>query len=291
MGFGCEQVFADVINRRQPGKPVDTDLNVVSFQDEQGSLMAVLVNYTCHPVCLDHTNRLISADYPGYLTAELQEKTGAVVLFANGAAGDINPAQMGSFEYAENLGKALAAEAVRVLNNIQHQDEVELRTASQILALPLNPRPSIEELKEKIAAHRKLMLEADLKGDHTESKFQNAFIGWAEAAVSAASRGDLPTSVSAELQMFRLGQVVLAGVPGEIFSGLGMQMKSSSSVQKILVLGYTNNDIGYIPTRQAYELGGYEIDDAFKFYDYPAVLSPEAGEQIAAAAKQIEQSW
>ena len=85
-----------MLNRRQPGRPTDPDLNVISFQDEAGKYLAILVNYACHAVCLDHTNRLISADYPGYLARILQEQTHAVVLFTNGAAGDINPERMGS---------------------------------------------------------------------------------------------------------------------------------------------------------------------------------------------------
>ena len=58
-------------------------------------------------------------------------------------------------------------------------------------------------------------------------------------------------------------------------------------MRQVTVLGYTNNDIGYIPTRQAYARGGYEINDAFKFYGYPAVLAPEAGDLVRQSAVRL----
>ena len=53
VGAGRGQVDKGVLNRRQPGTPTDPDLDVISFQDEAGKYLAILVNYACHPVCLD----------------------------------------------------------------------------------------------------------------------------------------------------------------------------------------------------------------------------------------------
>ena len=80
---------------------------------------------------------------------------------------------------------------------------------------------------------------------------------------------------------------MLVGIPGELFSELGKEIKSSTSLRQVTVLGYTNNDIGYIPARQAYAQGGYEINDAFKFYGYPAVLAPEAGDLVQQSAARL----
>jgi neutral ceramidase len=80
---------------------------------------------------------------------------------------------------------------------------------------------------------------------------------------------------------------MLVGIPGELFSELGKEIKSSTSLRRVTVLGYTNNDIGYIPARQAYAQGGYEITDAFKFYGFPAVLAPEAGDLVRQSATRM----
>ena len=71
--------------------PVDDSVNVIAFTDNSGGLKAIIVNATCHPVyemCIP----MISPDYPGELTSLLDERyAGAVALFLNGAAGNINP--------------------------------------------------------------------------------------------------------------------------------------------------------------------------------------------------------
>jgi len=287
VGAGRGQVNKGVLNRRQPGTPTDPDLDVISFQDEAGKYLAILVNYACHAVCLDHTNRLISADYPGYLARKLQEQTHAVVLFTNGAAGDTNPERMGSYAFAEDLGDALAAETLRLLAALEYRDTAALRVAGETLDLPLQLPPPSAELKRKVFEYRQQWVEAEADGDVLKSKMHKAMLGWAEATLAGVLRGNVPTFVPAELQGFCLGDFGLVGIPGELFSELGKEIKSSPSVRQVTVLGYANNDIGYIPTHQAYARGGYEINDAFKFYGYPAVLAPEAGDLVKHSAVRL----
>lgn len=83
-----EPVAEIVLSR---GGPVDDSVNVIAFSDDAGERKAIIVNATCHPVyemCIP----MISPDYPGELTSLLDERyAGAVALFLNGAAGNINP--------------------------------------------------------------------------------------------------------------------------------------------------------------------------------------------------------
>jgi neutral ceramidase len=287
VGAGRGQVSQGVLNRRRPGSPIDPELGVIGFQDDAGQMLAVLVNYACHAVCLDHTNRLISADYPGVLARTLQEQTKAVVLFTNGAAGDINPARMGNFAYAEDLGRELAAETLRILHSITFRDTAILQVAGETLDLPLNSPSTQDELNRAISQHRQGLAEANAAGDVLQRKLHKAMLGWAEATLAGALCGELPNSVPAELQRVALGEVALLGIPGEIFSELGVAIKNAHPAHQLLVLGYANNDIGYIPTHQAYAAGGYEINDAFKFYGYPAILAPEAGDLLLQAAARL----
>src|SRR5262249_6046886 len=97
----------------------------------------------------------------------------------------------------------------------------------------------------------------------------------------------LAGTVAAEVQAIQLGDLVLVGVPGELFAALGLQIKQCAPAQHTIVLGYTNGNIGYIPTRAAYDKGGYEITSAYRFYGYPAALAPEAGELVVDAAVAV----
>jgi hypothetical protein len=65
------------------------------------------------------------------------------------------------------------------------------------------------------------------------------------------------------------------GVPGELFSEIGMQLKQRSPVPFTCVCAYTNGSLGYLPSRQAIEEGGYEVSDAYKLYGFPACFHPD----------------
>ena len=57
-----------------------------------GSPIAVLVNYACHAVVLGPENLQYSADYPGEMARTVEAAyPGAVCLFVQGGAGNINP--------------------------------------------------------------------------------------------------------------------------------------------------------------------------------------------------------
>jgi hypothetical protein len=61
------------------------------------------------------------------------------------------------------------------------------------------------------------------------------------------------------LQLIRLGDVALVGVPGEIFAALGMEIRRRSPFRNTYVVGLANDTLGYIGDRDSYELGGYQL--------------------------------
>ncbi|MEP7272064.1 MAG: neutral/alkaline non-lysosomal ceramidase N-terminal domain-containing protein [Acidobacteriota bacterium] len=116
---------------RAPTSPLDPSLGVIRVDDATGKARAAIVNYACHAVILGPDNRTISADYPGYVARRLErEFPGALCLFVQGGAGDINPyldkqpvAQNG-FAEAERMGNALATAALEVLSKLRPRDNV-----------------------------------------------------------------------------------------------------------------------------------------------------------------------
>ncbi|MEX2016392.1 MAG: hypothetical protein WD873_07105, partial [Candidatus Hydrogenedentales bacterium] len=67
-----------------PLGPTDPETGLITLEDGDGELRAVLVNYACHPVVLgpDHTE--YSADWPGEMARVVKEETGAECLFLQG---------------------------------------------------------------------------------------------------------------------------------------------------------------------------------------------------------------
>ncbi|MEM8533588.1 MAG: neutral/alkaline non-lysosomal ceramidase N-terminal domain-containing protein, partial [Chloroflexota bacterium] len=102
--LSCAVDAVDVaVNRRQrnpnglvvigqnPDGPVDRSLAVVQVADQQGAVMATLVNMACHPTVLRPDNRMASADWPGVMRAVVEAQTKVPCLFVQGACGDLGP--------------------------------------------------------------------------------------------------------------------------------------------------------------------------------------------------------
>jgi Neutral/alkaline non-lysosomal ceramidase, N-terminal len=84
---------------------------------------------------------------------------------------------------------------------------------------------------------------------------------------------------------------VTGGVP--VAEGLAAQGGPAAQAQRAvghtMFAGYTNGSVGYLPTRDAYEKGGYEVDTSYLYYRLPAPLAPaSAGMVIGEMLSQIE---
>jgi hypothetical protein len=125
-----------------PTSPLDPTVGVLRVDDATGQPRAIIVNYACHAVVLGPDNRAISADYPGSLARRVeQEFAGALCLFTQGGAGDINPyldkqpVEQNGFGEAEKMGRALADEALKVAKRLKPQANANasLRAAAEVV--------------------------------------------------------------------------------------------------------------------------------------------------------------
>jgi hypothetical protein len=281
-GVGHGQVTTGVHNRRTPGDVIDPDLGVLRLVDEAGTTFGVVVNYACHPTCLTGENRLLSAEYCGYAMAQIEQLTGATALFITGAIGDVGPVARG-WPILEELGTTIAQEAVRVLAGIETTEWHGLRGASQPLTLPLLPAPTVEELHVFMDYWRQPAARPDSPLP-PHPKIAPAMLHWAERTLAQIQDGTVATHVTTEVQVIRVGALALVSAPGELFVELGLAVKAQAGVAHLFLCGFANDNIGYIPARRAYPHGGYEINEAYKYYGSPAALAPEAGEVYVNAA-------
>ncbi|RLT44822.1 MAG: hypothetical protein DWI57_02370 [Chloroflexi bacterium] len=100
--------------------PADDTLLVGRVTAANGSLLATLVNYACHPTTLAWGNQLISPDYVGSLRETVEEATGAVCLFLLGACGELGPVQgfVGDPAVADRNGRQVAYAALSALSSL-----------------------------------------------------------------------------------------------------------------------------------------------------------------------------
>jgi hypothetical protein len=63
----------------------------------------------------------------------------------------------------------------------------------------------------------------------------------------------------ARLNAIRIGSLAILFLPGEPFVEIALEIEEASPFEHTIVVGYSENNIGYIPTEEAFIQGGYEI--------------------------------
>lgn len=292
-------------NRREPGGVVDPDVPVLCIEGHDGQLLGLLTSYGCHPVTLGQNNLLWTADYPGALIAALELlEPAAIVMFAIGCCGQINVGHSAtdsvtghglarrSFAEARRIGRTLAGEVFTVSEAMAPPGEragvvltPRLKVRRQELDLPLCPLLAPAALQTQIDGWR---TQLDALGDDDASqgvaRFIQANLTWAKT-IATQPRSAVP----AEVMVITVGELSLVLYPGEMFVEYGLELKQQFSLRHVMTLAYANAAPGYIPHATAFAQGGYEVEEAYRFYGLPAPLAPQAGEIVQGAAIKLIQ--
>ena len=77
---------------QMPTWPVDPTIAVLRIDQMDGQPLAILVNYSTHPVTFGPDNLRFSADFPGVMCKVVEQAFGGkpLAFFVQGAPGDIN---------------------------------------------------------------------------------------------------------------------------------------------------------------------------------------------------------
>lgn len=271
------------VERRQTATPhTDPRVAALGFRRPNGDFAAVLVNYAMHPLALGAGNRWISADIFGAAAVELaQTLPGApVVLFTNGACGNLNPpAENASFEQVKLWGRQLAAAVGPQLKAANFDPQPRLNLTRRLVQLPLDTLDA-DGINQFASQARQNPVPLGQWGD----KYIRVVEHWRTARLQGHSSGS-PRFHEAELFAVTLNDVLLLGANAEVFSEFTDWLRRERPAPTYLV-GYANGDLGYLPTRAAYAEGGYEVDVAHLFY---GVFRSRSGglELLASAAAEL----
>jgi len=237
-------------NRVEKGGPIDPEVGVIRVDDIQDNPLALLINFSCHPVVMP-INTLISGDFPGRATSVVETvKRGVTGMFLQGACGDINPVLTNKGNL-EQPGVSLAAEALRVREQIQTTVEARIAVKTMNVKLPLSV-PTAEEVR-KVLNEYKLKLDSK---DEKEQKLGRLYCEWAENALKKLETGQEPW-METEIQVIQMDDMVLAAEPSEMFVEFCLDVKGRSPRKNTFIVGYANDFVGYIPDREDYERKGY----------------------------------
>ena len=238
--------------------PIDPEVGMLAFDDEGGTLQAVLFNFALHNNA--RGDGWLSAEYTAVVAARLREAFGpqVVTLFLPGACGDLN-----NLVNYRQTGDALADAMLPYLHQRAPMADVTLGIASRRLAVPL--RDVFMDQEERLV---KAQWWKDVED----------FFRKTQADMQRAPRTQAETLVHA----WRIGEVSFATFPGEAFVELGLQIKRESPFPWTYPVELANDCLGYLVTPQAWEAGGYE-----SLVSTAAIAAPEASGMFVEANLQL----
>ena len=259
--------------------PIDPEVCVLSFKDG-GRVSAALVNFALHPAILDYENSAYTADFVGYLDEALRKVTDedCVTLFFNGCCGNVNhldPVDASSprrgFVMAQRVGYVLAASAARAMRRGLPINGDTLRVSQEKVELErFRIDDQLYHESKRLVQASRIASPKRLDGLSRE----NGAPLW----IQMYEAQNVPDTV--EVMVMRIGDVAIVGLPGEVFCESGMAIKQASPANHTLVIQLANDAVGYLPPREAYRQGGYEVTPGATVY------SPGSVEQIVKSAGQ-----
>jgi neutral ceramidase len=226
MNINRRAEFADGgiwLGRNQDG-PCDHELDVVKFEDFNHKTMAVLINWPCHGTASGQENYKITGDWPGAASRYIKKQEGqeVVVAITAGASADINPiyGPGNDFNEIEAVGYQVGKET--------------WKTITQIITFPAN---SLESTSNTITFPGKKAC----KDQFPQKSYENG------------------PDVTIRLNVLKIGDLVLAGISGELMTEIGMEVKELSPYTGTIIITHCNGSSGYICTDKSFTEGGYEI--------------------------------
>lgn len=216
--------------------PIDPEVGILSFEDENEELVAVLYQYTLHT----NTNfgPRFSADYPAVVAARIKEEFGekVITLFAPGACADIDSISSSH----TTVGTILAD---KIIGELKRRE-------------PYAGRVSVDAVKKEVLIDfRELNAdhEARLRDSQWENEAKNLFRQEVEIMQKEGT-----THTMSVLQACYIGETAFVSLPGELFVEWGMQIKARSPFPWTYPVELGGDYVGYLVTEQAWVAGGYE---------------------------------
>lgn len=120
--------------------PVDPEIGILRIDRLDGRTLAVVYNFACHPI-QGVPSGANSADLTGFASQTIEDNLsdGAVALFVQGCAGDINPIRYKDVDHPRNgepLGNLLGLSTLKALKKIDCGNDNRLTVTNEVIELP-----------------------------------------------------------------------------------------------------------------------------------------------------------
>ncbi len=238
----------------RPWGPIDPELITLSVAQE-GKPTGVIVNFACHATTLTGNNWLYSADYPGYVGESIRRVKGKdyMPLFFNGACGNVTQVDYkigfpDTYQECQRIGYILGVTALEAIKN-------EKPVSSDVVAVSneMVPLKHITITEEQYAWALAVMKKVEREGMPPAQADGIPDAQYAKEWIEMHSNQDKVDS--AEVMVVRVGDVAFVGLPGEMFTEFGIEIKAKSPCANTMVMGLSNDEKAYFPTKVSFTQG------------------------------------
>lgn len=264
-----------------PDTPADDTVLTARAHAEDGTLLATLVNYACHPTTLAWDNTLISPDYPGAMRETIEEVTGVPCLFLQGASGELGPVEgfVGDTSVADRNGRQLGHAALSAIESLpapntrfeytgpvvsgatlgewkynELPDEFSDSNASwqlvrQIIPLPIRPgTPTTQEVETELA-----------KWEKKDTPDARAMAERKRRLLHRLSQLPAGDNFPLEAVVLRLGGAVWIIIQGEHYSVLQKVLRERFPKTPLIISTVASHwGASYLPPKELYDKGIYQ---------------------------------
>ncbi len=264
-----------------PDTPADDTVLTARAHAEDGTLLATLVNYACHPTTLAWDNTLISPDYPGAMRETIEEVTGVPCLFLQGASGELGPVEgfVGDTSVADRNGRQLGHAALSAIESLpdpntrfeytgpvvsgatlgewkynELPDEFSDSNASwqlvrQIIPLPIRPgTPTTKEVETELA-----------KWEKKDTPDARAMAERKRRLLHRLSQLPAGDNFPLEAVVLRLGGAVWIIIQGEHYSVLQKVLRERFPETPLIISTVASHwGASYLPPKELYDKGIYQ---------------------------------
>ncbi|MFN3326251.1 MAG: neutral/alkaline non-lysosomal ceramidase N-terminal domain-containing protein [Bryobacteraceae bacterium] len=270
------------MNRREPTPngvrigvnregPTDHDVPVLRVTGADGKLKAVLFGYACHNTTLTGEFYQVSGDYAGFAQYEVERAhPGVTAMFLMLCGGDQNPYPRSKAELAEEHGASLGAEVNRVLAGDMRRVRSPIRTAFRVVEPVFAPhsREDFEKELESSNAHR---------------------VRRARLMLKAYDERRPVRRIPYPVQAVRFGRdLTLLALGGEVVVDYALRAKREfGGAEGLIIAGYSNDVMCYIPSARVLKEGGYEAVDSMIYYGQPGPFTEEVEETVWGGVRAV----
>jgi Neutral/alkaline non-lysosomal ceramidase, N-terminal len=209
-----------------PDGPVDRQVNLMRVERADGTPIALVVNYAMHGTVMSGQNLRISGDAPGVVAGYVEEQLGGIVLYINGAAGNIAPIYS---VYADPSSG--------------HLSQFRVLLGDRVIAQARTMTPGTDRV---VIRHGQQIVETPRRED----------LIWPDEMAAYAT--DDRQRIKLPLRFLAINDTVIWSAPVEMFCEIAMNIRERSPFKQTFYFGYTNGWFGYLPTAKAFDEGGYE---------------------------------